>query len=469
MQAFRPRRFAVAAGAALAVLTIAGPAAAAPTVEPTLSTLTGKPRHLVLGPDGNVWTPLSDSGVGNDIAKIAPDGTVTEFDVAALANAEGIASDGTNLWVTRPGNVAMFAPANPPGAVATPVDKITDPRAITLGPDGNMWTASGDQVVHFAPANPAGFSAQTVAGMGARGIAASSMSTTSGATGGALSIADFGGQRLVQVNAVTGEATFVALGGGPQEVAAGNGAEVAVANPGAVPQTVARVLSGNVLGTSEMPNTDPFGIVLANDGAYWTARFASGDVGRISPDGTVTALPIGAGTGPRNIAKGPGDTLFVGLETAMKVARISGVSAPPPPPAPLPSPTPTPVPIPAPAADVIGLWVRPLASGRRADIHVTVNRPAVVRIRVQRLLVGRLVNGRCVKATKRNAARPRCGRYTPVGPAFSVRATASRKLKLTVRTPRSVHLRPGLRYHVVATARAAGQTSAPAGVPFATR
>ena len=182
MHVIRPGRAAVGLGAALAVLATAGPAAAEPALEPVLSSLSGKPRHLALGPDGNVWTPLSDSA--NELARIAPDGTVTEYDVANLVGGEGIASDGTNLWVTRANGVASFSPANPAGAVATPIAAITDPRAITLGSDGNLWTGSGDQVVHFAPANPAGFTAQTVAGMGARGIASGG--------DGALHIADFG-------------------------------------------------------------------------------------------------------------------------------------------------------------------------------------------------------------------------------------------------------------------------------------
>ena len=196
-----------------------------------------------------------------------------------------------------------------------------------------------------------------------------------------------------------------------------------------------------------MPMTDPFGIVLGNDGAYWTARFASGDLGRIAPDGTVTALAIGAGTGPRQIAKGPGDTLFVGLETAMKVARVTGVSAPPPPPVPAP---PAPVPAPVAAPLTLGLHV---TSARR--IRAAVSAPATVTFRVQRRTIGRRVGATCRRATKRNHRRSRCVRYVATGPAF--RATATQAGQLQVRIPRSVRLRAGQRYRVTARAQSGGQ------------
>jgi streptogramin lyase len=442
MHARRPTRAAVGLGAALAVLVAAGPATAAPTLEPTLSTLSGKPRHLVLGPDGNVWTPLSDST--KELARIAPDGTVTEYDVDTLSGAEGIASDGTNLWVTRANGVATFSPGDPAGAVATPIAAITDPRAITLGPDGNLWTASGDKVVHFAPSDPAGATAVTVAGMGARGIAVGG--------DGALHIADFAGQRAVRVT-TAGATSFVALGGGPQEVAGGPGTQIAVANPGAVPQVVARVDGGASLGDVPMPGTDPFGIVLGNDGAYWTARFAAGDVGRIAPDGTVSALAIGAGSGPRQLTNGPGDTLFVGLETAMKVARISGVSAPPPPaPTPLPTPVPTPLPpAPQPPLTLTGL------RASTARISATVSVPAIVRFRVQRRTTGRVAHGRCVKQRRGNRTARRCVRYVAVGATFRMRAATAGTVR--VRIPRGVRLRRGQHYRVTATATAGRQTA----------
>jgi virginiamycin B lyase len=438
MIATRTSRAAAGLGAAVAILVAAGPSTAAPTVDPAFSNLSGKPRHLALGPDGNVWTPLSDST--KELAKIAPDGTVTEYDVDTLSGAEGITSDGTRMWVTRPGGVATFSPANPAGAVATPIAAITDPRAITLGADGNLWTGSGDKVVHFAPSNPAGFTAQTVAGMGARGIASGG--------DGALYVADFAGQRVVRIT-TAGAVSDVPLGGGPQEVAAGLGTQLAVANPGAIPQVVARVDGGALLGNVAMPTTDPFGIILGNDGAYWTARFASGDLGRIAPDGTVTSLPIGAGTGPRQITKGPGDTLFVGLESAMKVARVTGVAAPSPA-TPMPIPTPTP----ATALSISGLSV-----SRAGLVRLTVNAPTTVSVVVERRTIGRRVAGHCVAVKPANRARRHCVRFVRMRGGTQI--TAATAGTYSAQLP--AKLRHGARYRVLASADGANVVSATFG------
>jgi len=70
--------------AALAAALL-GPAAAtgAPQVNGVFP-LSGSPGELTEGPDGNIWVALSDSAAGNDLARITPDGTVTEFNPGPL-------------------------------------------------------------------------------------------------------------------------------------------------------------------------------------------------------------------------------------------------------------------------------------------------------------------------------------------------------------------------------------------------
>src|SRR6476469_5862200 len=88
----------------MAALTLfATPAAAAPAVNGVFN-LTGTPKYLTQGPDGNIWVVLN--GAVNDIAKVTPAGVVTEFDSATYNNPIGIASgpDG-NLWLTQPNAV----------------------------------------------------------------------------------------------------------------------------------------------------------------------------------------------------------------------------------------------------------------------------------------------------------------------------------------------------------------------------
>ncbi len=61
------------------------------------------------------------------------------------------------------------------------------------------------------------------------------------------------------------------------------------------------------------------------DKAYWIPRFAAGDLVRLTTDGHLSTLGgLGKNTGPRRIAKGPDHTLWVTLDGANKIARVSG-------------------------------------------------------------------------------------------------------------------------------------------------
>jgi streptogramin lyase len=319
----------VAFAAFLGALLLAAPAAlAVPTLNGQFD-LTGEPNRLALGPDGNIWVTLAGSANNNDVARVRPNGAVTEFDVANLDGSVGITAGPDNrLWVTRPNTkVAAFPPASPAGAEEFTIADLADPRGITAGPDDNLWAASGEKAIRIPPANPAGFTAFTaLPGGGARGIATG---------GGLLWIADFAGQRVVSVT-TAGAATNYPVDGGPQEVAGGPGTQIAYSNPGTDPQTVGRISSGGAPQTTNTPNADPFGVAFGSDGAYWFAQFATNNLGRLTPNGAyATPIAFPVGSGPRYIAAGPNNTLWVGLETAKKIARITGVD---PPPAPPPSP-----------------------------------------------------------------------------------------------------------------------------------
>ena len=106
------RRIALASSLALVAALLGPPAAGA---EPRLAgtfDLTGKPGQIARGSDGNMWVTIS--GGGNTLAKIEPDGTITEYDPAAVGSPEGIVSgrDG-NLWLTQNNEVVKVPPADP--------------------------------------------------------------------------------------------------------------------------------------------------------------------------------------------------------------------------------------------------------------------------------------------------------------------------------------------------------------------
>ena len=82
---------------------------------------------------------------------------------------------------------------------------------------------------------------------------------------------------------------------------------------------------------TELVASDPFGITFAPDGAYWVARSQANDLLRLTPSGqttTLTGFAPSGGVGPRKIATGPDNTLWVTLDTPEKVARVTGVTPP---------------------------------------------------------------------------------------------------------------------------------------------
>jgi streptogramin lyase len=396
-------------------------ASAAPTVDGEFP-VSDTPKRLAAGPDGNVWVT-----VGGVIAQITPAGEVTEFDPADVSTPNGITAgpDG-NIWVTQSGAVVKVPPAAPLTATAYPISEITDPRAITVGPDGNLWTASGDQVIKIPPADPATHTAYTVTDLSARDIASGG--------DGQLWVADFGGKRVVSVT-TAGVATPYPVGGGVQGIAAGPGTQIAYANPSVNPHTVGRLNPGGQPQTTDVPGTDPFGITLGADGAYWFAEFASGKVGRMTVDGAVTTLDgLSAGSGPRYIAAGPGNTLWVSLEASKKVARITGVE----PPSPVAPPPPA-----GQGGDRVAPTITGLAFARRA-FRYRLSEDATVRLVVERVRTGRRKRG--------------------VGTLTRASARGHNTVRLAGRIGR--RLTPG-RYRVIATAKdAAGNLSRPARATF---
>jgi streptogramin lyase len=300
----------------LAALLVPAGASAAPKLAGTFD-LSGQPGEIARGPDGNMWAVIKGSSDNKNLARIKPNGNVAEYAPAALVNPVGITAGpgDDNLWLTRNGGVVRVPPGDPDSAQDFAIAAIGDARGITSGPQKKLWAASGDQLVSFKPANPAGFDARTITGMNARGIATS---------GGKLWIADFGGKRILRVDPTGGVKKFK-VGGGPQDVAKGPNGGAAYTNQGTDPHTVGRILGGEVKKT-KVPNTDPFGIDRASDGKWWIANFASHNLSILSPNGNLTKFKkLPNNSGPRYPAAGKKGVLWVGLETAEKVARITGL------------------------------------------------------------------------------------------------------------------------------------------------
>lgn len=328
---FRTSRLPISALLALLIAAIvAAPASAAPAVAGEFAIPNGVDSNndIVQGPDGNMWVTTNTT---NGVARITPDGVVTEFTLPNQSFGIEAGPDG-NLWVSTAIGVIKVPPANPAGRTVYDVGLSGGGRGIVAGPDGRMWVAGAGQLVSFSPADPEGTDVSTaIAGLDARGMSVGS--------DGLLWIADNSGRVIsataAPVPTVTPYDIQVAAAGGAQDVAGGgpNG-QVAYAAPTTDPQTVGRITPGGLAEMTELTASDPFGVVFAPDGAYWVARSQTNDLLRMTPDGQTTTLsgfaPSG-GVGPRKIATGPNNTLWVTLDMPDKVAKVTGVEPPAPP------------------------------------------------------------------------------------------------------------------------------------------
>ena len=281
-------------------------------------------QKLTAGPDGNIWMTLGPAA--KNLAKIAPDGKVTEFELPSVVSPSGIAAgpDG-NLWVTEAGGVAKFSPADPVGTtVRTPLSAIKANASIVAGPDGQMWVATEGRVVHFPTSSPAGAQSVEVENLSPHDI---------DVAGSLLVIADAGNSRIVTLT-TTGTQKYVPMLGAnntSQGVAGSPGGQFAFSLQGS-PEGLGLVTPPGTPTTLEMLG-DPFGVALGSDGAYWFAMFGADNLQRLTPDGQ--ASPLGGfppGFGPRQIAAGPNNTLWVAMEkpgeNIVEVARISGLEPP---------------------------------------------------------------------------------------------------------------------------------------------
>ncbi len=322
----------VVLGALAAALLVPQPAAAVPTVDgefPIASEFDTN-NKIAVGPDGNMW--MTANTPDKDVVRITPAGAVTEYDIDAVT-AKGIAA-GPNgkIWITRGGGVISFDAADPEGTFqATGIATIMGFHSIALGPDGNLWVATEGNLVRINPANPAENKSFAVAGLGPRDI---------DVFGSGLVVADAGTPRiLIASTADPPVISEVKLNGSSQGVAGGSSGILAFTEPGANPETYGLLTPpGPPLRTEAQ--TDPFGVTPGSDSAFWIAQFTTDSLIRLAPDNKSTELKgFAPESGPRQIAGGPGHTLWVTLQKSQKVGRVSGLEPPsngikgPPPPA----------------------------------------------------------------------------------------------------------------------------------------
>lgn len=324
------RAFSIAIVTGLLALVVAAPAGAVPAVSGEFDVPgLGSNNKIVQGPDGNMW--VTTGGGGKDVAKITPAGQVEEFAIEAVTPSGITVGPEGRLWVARNGGLVSFLPGDPTGTKEVfNISEIGNQPSVVLGPDRNLWVVGEgkEKAVRVPPGNPAGAVPFPVAGL--------QTPKDIDAAGQLIVIAAF--EHIYALNAAGTVVGDQKIGGQAQGVGGNPNGQYAFTQPVTPPKEIGLLspIAAPIVRSAE--GTDPFGVTLGSDGAYWSPEFVSDGLSRITADGTVSGIKgFAKNSGPRQIAAGPGNTLWVTLEMTKKVGRVSGLEPPVGPPAPPPA------------------------------------------------------------------------------------------------------------------------------------
>lgn len=315
--------------AALVWVPVAG---AAPTVSGKfeLGTEIDGNAKIVAGPDGNMWFPLQ----GKKVGEITPAGVIQEFELAKIENGRGMAvGPEGRIWIVSTGKATSFLPSNP---VGTEVDYesalINAEPNIVLGPEGLFWVASNEAVARFSPANFNG----TITKVTVNGALAPKDIDIAGSL---IVISDNNKTPVTEKGRIV---TFTSAGvqrdveipGSSQGLAGAPSGQIAYSAAGAEPEQAGLVSPPSPASAFELPG-DPFGVALGADRAFWIVQTAAGQLTRLTTTGQTSilgGLPIQS---VRQIAAGPGNTLWATAEKSEKgavavsaIIRVTGLEPP---------------------------------------------------------------------------------------------------------------------------------------------
>ncbi len=111
------------------------------------------PYGIIQGPDGNLWFfERLYYASGYAIARITPDGLITDFPIPGYPQRMASGPDG-NLWYTSgDGAIGRMTLTGTVTTFTLPVSN-TSPFGITTGPDGNLWITepSANQILRMTP------------------------------------------------------------------------------------------------------------------------------------------------------------------------------------------------------------------------------------------------------------------------------------------------------------------------------
>jgi len=274
------------------------------------------------GPDGNVW--FSEQW-GNNVGRITPSGTVTEFSIGTMVLGITTGADG-NLWFTSP-NATTISRITPSGVVTPYQAGLTSgsaPTFITAGPDGNLWFVEY-QSGYVGRINPSTGTITEFSSGITPGIHPGSI--TSGPDGNLwfteLDANTIG--RITPSGVVTEFSAGITGGSMPQVIAAGNDGNLWFTETGT--NNIAKITTSGVVTEYAVPTnaSQPMAITRGPDGNMWFTEGAADKIGMITPSGSITEYSSGitSGAQPFGITAGPDGEMWFAEYGGARMARIT--------------------------------------------------------------------------------------------------------------------------------------------------
>lgn len=247
--------------------------------------LAGSPKGIAYGPDGNVW--IAESSLVGAIARVTPDGTLTEFTTGLTPSDPWDVTAGPdgNVWfVSRsPAFIGRITPEGTITEFSAGLTPNSEPTAITAGDDGNLWF-------------------------------------TESASPGRIG-------RITPDGVITENSIGLPPNMAPTDITAGPDGNVwftLSADPGGIGRITPE---GDIEVFDEGLTRDsrPTGIAAGTDGALWFTEAAGpGRIGRITKSGDITEYSAGLtpGRSPWFITAGPDGNMWFTENAPGAIARI---------------------------------------------------------------------------------------------------------------------------------------------------
>ena len=293
--------------------------AAPPTVSeyPTLAGSAG-PFGIAAGPDGNMWFAERNA---NNIAKITPSGSVTEYPVPANSEVfEVTAGKDGNMWFTEPlaNKIGKVTTSGAVTEYTLPING-SAPRFITAGPDGNIWFT-------MESANDIGRITSTGT---ITDFPVSAFGHSEGITGGPGGNVWF--TRGSNIDSIAPDGTITVFpdtsdGGTSSPAQITTGADgnlwfIDLQNSGIGKMTPTGTITDyTVSGIGAMG----YGITAGPDGNVWFTELAPNAVASITPSGVVTQYnALTSSSGPSGIAAGPDGNVWFTEQSTSNIAKVN--------------------------------------------------------------------------------------------------------------------------------------------------